>query len=140
MKIRNVFCSLGCGIGYGYLHRIPLRSISESSTKTAFPHLVNPVAAQVSPSAYPNPSIVNPVTSVPPGFTIPQNYAATTAPSDIPREGTNVAMTPVIPTVPTIPTSSVYHVLDPAVAGASTTTNPTGHLFSQPASNYPHSE
>jgi len=29
-------CSLGCGIGYGYLHRIPTRS-TESTSPKAFP-------------------------------------------------------------------------------------------------------
>ena len=32
----DVFNSLGCGIGYGYLHRIPVRSVPEQKSTNSY--------------------------------------------------------------------------------------------------------
>ena len=86
-----------------------------------------------------HPNIGNPVSNIPPGFSIPQNFVTTSA-SDHGAPGSNSTTITMNAggEVPTIQTSSAYPVLDPSAAGASTTTSPTAHLFTQNDSNYSH--
>ncbi|KAF7385713.1 hypothetical protein HZH66_011555 [Vespula vulgaris] len=61
--------SLGCGIGYGYLHRIPIRNILENKPRnSSYMCNVTPTHTQVQT----NQSAT--VTNIPPGFSIPSNY------------------------------------------------------------------
>lgn len=72
--------SLGCGIGYGYLHRIPVRSVPEhkpansymnvkitTQTQSAMSTTTTTTVAEINP-----PQIIN----TPPGLSIPSNYTA----------------------------------------------------------------
>ncbi|KAH0561435.1 Golgi reassembly-stacking protein 2 [Cotesia glomerata] len=136
--------SLGCGIGYGYLHRIPIRNLFDNKL---YPNpyqtsVKTPIAAQAQPVNYEPPVNNNPaVTTVPPGFTIPPNYVSTTAEVMQPGETTTV-VTPKIPTIPipTVPvpqsmpidTSAPPKFIDPAIAGATTTTSSAASFFNQP--------
>ena len=48
MPLQCACCSLGCGIGYGYLHRIPTRSTESNSPKAFSPSgSTSPVKAPV---------------------------------------------------------------------------------------------
>ncbi|EZA48096.1 hypothetical protein DMN91_006476 [Ooceraea biroi] len=77
--------SLGCGIGYGYLHRIPVRSVPEHKPVNSYAN-VTKVAAQTQPAA-PAPATVttpvattgqiNPITNAPAGLSVPPSYTHT---------------------------------------------------------------
>ncbi|XP_031827898.2 Golgi reassembly-stacking protein 2 [Nomia melanderi] len=67
--------SLGCGIGYGYLHRIPVRSVLKHKSTNTFTGNVKPaVSTQVTTATTTHTGGSNVVTSIPPGFSIPPNY------------------------------------------------------------------
>ncbi|XP_012534309.1 Golgi reassembly-stacking protein 2 [Monomorium pharaonis] len=84
--------SLGCGIGYGYLHRIPVRNVPEqkpvnsyvNTPKTAMQTLPVPAPVPVTVTAavtatattIVNMAEINPITSIPSGLPIPSNYTA----------------------------------------------------------------
>ncbi|XP_008548056.1 Golgi reassembly-stacking protein 2 [Microplitis demolitor] len=136
--------SLGCGIGYGYLHRIPVRNLFDNKM---YPNsyqttVKTPIAAQAQPVNYEPQVNNNPaVTAVPPGFAIPPNYMSTSSGIMQPADTTVVSSiaTPTIPisTVPVpqtmpIDASAPPKFIDPAIAGASTTTNPAVNFFNQP--------
>lgn len=131
--------SLGCGIGYGYLHRIPIRSMIES--KPISPLLAN--TANIATTQVPT-LISSPITSpavataatttvtIPPGFTIPPSYLQTQATTTLPVNP--------VPQSQTVFTSAP---LDPGVPLASSvlvdipgSTNPTAHLFSHQSTVY----
>ncbi|XP_071445692.1 Golgi reassembly-stacking protein 2 [Hetaerina americana] len=87
--------SVGCGIGYGYLHRIPIRNSHEARK-------LRVVKAAVSPPASKEPM---PATAPPPPQSNP--VPATTATS---------------PTAPVVPSGGMDSVPHPAMSGGSTTT------------------
>ncbi|KAK2589259.1 hypothetical protein KPH14_007819 [Odynerus spinipes] len=66
--------SLGCGIGYGYLHRIPIRHIPEDKSHDASNAKVTLVKQTYQPA-----TVNTKRPAIPPGFSIPPNYVATTA-------------------------------------------------------------
>lgn len=77
----------------------------------------------------------NPMTNIPPGFSIPSNYATNSAGAAAPppatftsQEPTDLSSAPIIPSaLPQVPSSITQ--LDPVSAGATTTTTSTTHLF-----------
>lgn len=130
--------SLGCGIGYGYLHRIPVRNLPEPKSRSYnHPHQATsikvPVAAQVPPPVINSPSVTvsHPpaVTAVPPGFSIPPGYISTTTELINPTTTVNSSA----------PLSSI-EAINPVAAGASTTINSAAHYFPPPPANYPQSK
>ncbi|XP_015520844.1 Golgi reassembly-stacking protein 2 [Neodiprion pinetum] len=127
--------SLGCGLGYGYLHRIPIRNIPSPSVTASSHSYASNIKTPVTTTASTNVHISqsNPVTNIPPGFSIPPSYvtsnAAMAPPSAIKEtvEPTTVSVTPVSPTLPQL--DNVPQI-DPVSAGATTTTaTSTSHLF-----------
>ncbi|XP_012275097.1 Golgi reassembly-stacking protein 2 isoform X2 [Orussus abietinus] len=127
--------SLGCGIGYGYLHRIPIRNVPESKKSNPSLWNVKPLAP---PESSVNVSIAAStgscvISNIPPGFTIPSNYITTSADGSKSKE-TSVIVQPVLSPLP-----SATSQPDPIIAGASTTTHSMEHLFSsQVKVNFPH--
>ncbi|CAK9797822.1 Golgi reassembly-stacking protein 2 [Anthophora quadrimaculata] len=123
--------SLGCGIGYGYLHRIPIRNIQEhkssnsymSNVKTTIPNMVTTAST-------PRTGGSNVVTYIPPGFSIPPNYISsqeTATKSEL--ETTTTMQTMYTQTVQTYTTPQ----LNPATIGGSTTTNSIHYALSNQA-------
>ncbi|KAK9302046.1 hypothetical protein QLX08_005787 [Tetragonisca angustula] len=118
--------SLGCGIGYGYLHRIPIRNIQEHKSNNLYTSNVkvtvsNPVTSNIS-----HMEGSNVVTNIPPGFSIPPNYISSQE---------NVATKSELETTSTImytPNAQTYTMsqLNPATIGGSTTTNSVSHVVS----------
>ncbi|XP_068980501.1 Golgi reassembly-stacking protein 2 [Bombus flavifrons] len=120
--------SLGCGIGYGYLHRIPIRNIQEHKSNNLYTSHVkaanpNPVTSSITHTEGSN-VIIN----IPPGFSIPPNYMSTqenVTKSEV--ETTSTTM------VQNIYTSNVQTYtmpqLNPAAIGGSTTTNSVSHVM-----------
>ncbi|KAK0084009.1 hypothetical protein PV325_007782 [Microctonus aethiopoides] len=131
--------SLGCGIGYGYLHRIPIRNLPETKPVHQNPYqptsTKTPIAAQTSPVNY---QITNNqiITTVPPGFSIPPSYITTVSEAPKHTDPTVVSSVPMIPS--TASSISALQSTQPVVAdNTSQETNSAAHLFSQPNSNYP---
>ncbi|KOX81327.1 Golgi reassembly-stacking protein 2 [Melipona quadrifasciata] len=118
--------SLGCGIGYGYLHRIPIRNIQEHKSNNLYTSNVkvtvsNPVTSNIS-----HMEGSNVVTNIPPGFSIPPNYISSQE---------NVATKSELETTSTTtytPSAQTYTMpqLNPATIGGSTTTNSVSHVVS----------
>ncbi|XP_054013415.1 Golgi reassembly-stacking protein 2 [Hylaeus anthracinus] len=112
--------SLGCGIGYGYLHRIPIRNVQQHKSNNSYMSNAKPtVSSQVTTSTT-HTGGSNMVTSIPPGFSIPPNYISsqeTTTKSELETTTIQTVYTPSIQTY-TAPQ------LNPATVGGSTTTNP----------------
>lgn len=85
--------SLGCGIGYGYLHRIPVRGAlptvkhfnqtynSSIITDTSFPNVSVPPTSSVMPSVASAQFTTTPQTFVPPTQPLPQAFASSMEPS-----------------------------------------------------------
>lgn len=120
--------SLGCGIGYGYLHRIPIRNAqSYKSNKPSNSYVSNikstiPSQTTTHATTYTTTHTggSNMVTNIPPGFSIPPNY--------ISPQGSTVKTEHEIQTTQT-PSLPVYtsSQLNPATVGGSTTTNSVSH-------------
>ncbi|XP_033224915.1 Golgi reassembly-stacking protein 2 isoform X2 [Belonocnema kinseyi] len=126
--------SLGCGIGYGYLHRIPIRNMSDikpvhsylaNKPNIATTQVSTPLSTQISSPAESSSSTV----TIPPGFTIPPTYVQTQAAPTLSMEPTP-SFQPVFTSAqlnPEIPPSSSVLV------DISSSTNSTAHLFSPPS-------
>ncbi|XP_034937959.1 Golgi reassembly-stacking protein 2 [Chelonus insularis] len=131
--------SLGCGIGYGYLHRIPVRNISEAKSHHSYQttNIKTPIAAQSPPTNY-HPSSNPVVTSIPPGFTIPPNFISTIADVSAPRDTVTTVSAPKIPTtIPSTPTQVVPPLpADPTTSGAPTTIGSAANYFTPSSNNY----
>lgn len=112
--------SLGCGIGYGYLHRIPIRNIPETKPRNSSYYTTSNVKTTV-PNQMQT-STTTTVTSIPPGFSIPSNYITTVD---------NTSKNETVVTSQAILHPNLSQI-NPADAGA-TTTNSTIH----PSSNQP---
>ncbi|XP_015595663.1 Golgi reassembly-stacking protein 2 [Cephus cinctus] len=133
--------SLGCGIGYGYLHRIPIRSIPEAKPNS---YLSN--AKTITTQAQPATSTgSNLVTNVPTGYSMPPSYVSvavseSTAKDSIITTAPQNIQSPVPAPIPiSIATTNAVPQLDPAIAGALPTTNSATHLFSAQSNiNFPH--
>lgn len=123
--------SLGCGIGFGYLHRIPIQAVS-SETKSALKlptadasvntnvtlQAAARAAEQVTPVSQPTsvnptfpyiPPLTNAFTLPPPSVSGPVAAVATTAPSDISNLTSNLHITPAtaaVATTTTVPLTS----------------------------------
>ncbi|KOC63264.1 Golgi reassembly-stacking protein 2 [Habropoda laboriosa] len=111
--------SLGCGIGYGYLHRIPIRNIQEHKSNNSYMSNVNiTVPSHSSTTSTPHTGGSNVVTNVPPGFSIPPNYVLL-------RENTTKSE---LETTTTTPTMHMQTQLNPATIGGSTTTTTIPHV------------
>ncbi|KZC04977.1 PREDICTED: Golgi reassembly-stacking protein 2 [Dufourea novaeangliae] len=111
--------SLGCGIGYGYLHRIPIRSVQEHKSNTSYTSNVKPsVPSQVTTGTVTRTGGNNMVISIPPGFSIPPNYV----PSQDITTKADLETTTIAQTVYT-PSAQTYTIpqLNPATVGGSTT-------------------
>ncbi|XP_014485209.1 PREDICTED: Golgi reassembly-stacking protein 2 [Dinoponera quadriceps] len=67
--------SLGCGIGYGYLHRIPVRSVLEHKPANSYQNTTK-TAMQDQPTTTATVIMTgnNPVVSMPPGLSVPPTY------------------------------------------------------------------
>lgn len=86
--------SLGCGIGYGYLHRIPIRNLPEPSTQNynnlyQAANIKLPVSAQTTLPVS-SASIPSSVTKVPPGFNISQSSDSSPADTTDPTSDSTV--------------------------------------------------
>ncbi|CAL1688134.1 unnamed protein product [Lasius platythorax] len=70
--------SLGCGIGYGYLHRIPVRSVPEHKPANSYVNVK--IATQTQPATATTTTTtvaeINPIINTPPGLSVPPSYAA----------------------------------------------------------------
>lgn len=127
--------SLGCGIGYGYLHRIPIRNAqSHKSNKPSNSYASNikstipsQTTSHVTTNTTAHTSGSNVVTNIPPGFSIPPSYIS-------PQESTvkaehEITQTTQSTDLPVYTTSQ----LNPATVGGSTTTNSVSYpLPNQP--------
>ncbi|XP_063973011.1 Golgi reassembly-stacking protein 2 [Diachasmimorpha longicaudata] len=144
--------SLGCGIGYGYLHRIPVRSVPENKPSQNHSYQPNmakiPVAAQPPPAQYTVPmmpstpaSPPNPVvTAIPPGFSIPSSYVSSGISPDPQESGITKATISSAYSIPSaVPAGPPGINVDPKLVGASTTTvmASPGHYFAQSNSSHP---
>ncbi|KAG5330422.1 GORS2 protein, partial [Acromyrmex charruanus] len=67
--------SLGCGIGYGYLHRIPVRSVPEQKPANSYVNTV--MQTQPAMTATVTVAEINPIVSTPSGLITP-NYTVST--------------------------------------------------------------
>lgn len=107
--------SLGCGIGYGYLHRIPIRNIPEDKQRNSSytSNVVKTtIANQTQPSVYS--SAATTVTTIPPGFSIPPNYITATA--------DNISKSDTVVTSQAVLHSNLSHI-NPIVPGTTTTSS-----------------
>ncbi|XP_029158681.1 Golgi reassembly-stacking protein 2 [Nylanderia fulva] len=70
--------SLGCGIGYGYLHRIPIRSVPEHKPANSYANVKVATQTQVATATTTTTTVaeINPIINTPPGLSIPPNYTA----------------------------------------------------------------
>lgn len=127
--------SLGCGIGYGYLHRIPIRNVLEhkpnsynSYTSTTKSAALN----QVTTTTITHTGGSNMVTNIPPGFSIPPNYVSS-------QEVTTKAQleTTTLPQTVYTPNVQTYTApqLNPATVGGSTTISVPHVMSSQGTMN-----
>ncbi|GAB1864246.1 Golgi reassembly-stacking protein 2 [Camponotus japonicus] len=70
--------SLGCGIGYGYLHRIPVRSVPESKPVNSYVNVK--IATQTQPAmttiTTTTAAEINPAINTPLELSVPPNYTA----------------------------------------------------------------
>ncbi|XP_029040218.1 Golgi reassembly-stacking protein 2 [Osmia bicornis bicornis] len=120
--------SLGCGIGYGYLHRIPIRNVQEHKSNNSYTSIIKSVApSQVTTSmTYTGGS--NVVTNIPPGFSIPPNYISS-------QECTTKSeLETTVPLQTTYTSSTQTYTtpqLNPATVGGTTTTNSIPHVSNQ---------
>ncbi|XP_043248285.1 Golgi reassembly-stacking protein 2 [Colletes gigas] len=117
--------SLGCGIGYGYLHRIPIRNVQEHKPSNPYMSNVKPtVSTKATATNTTHKTGSNAVISVPPGFSIPPNYIS-------PQESTTKSgletTTMQNMYTPSVQTYSAPQ-LNPALVGGSTTTNSVPHV------------
>uniref|UniRef100_A0A0K8TP05 Putative golgi reassembly stacking protein 2 grasp2 n=1 Tax=Tabanus bromius TaxID=304241 RepID=A0A0K8TP05_TABBR len=99
--------SLGCGIGYGYLHRIPIRAIPEEIKGILkSPNVIEP-PNETKTSATAAPAAAN-TTSVNPAFPYvpPLTNTFTTQVAGVSPSTTSVPSASVVSTTPSIPTSS----------------------------------
>lgn len=116
--------SLGCGIGYGYLHRIPIRNVQEHKSNNSYMSNVistnQLVSSQVTPTSVTYTGGSNVVTSIPPGFSIPPNYISS-------QECTTKSeLETTVPSQTTYTSSTQTYTspqLNPSTVGGSTTTN-----------------
>ncbi|XP_012251383.1 Golgi reassembly-stacking protein 2 [Athalia rosae] len=120
--------SLGCGIGYGYLHRIPIRSIpTPATTVSTHAYMSNtktPVTTVASTSVHINEN--TPVTNIPPGFAIPPSYvtdSVTALTSTAPTESSTTVSSSTIPSA--LPQVGNLPRVDHVLPGSTT----TAHLF-----------
>ncbi|XP_076760421.1 Golgi reassembly-stacking protein 2 [Xylocopa sonorina] len=119
--------SLGCGIGYGYLHRIPIRNIQHHKSSNSYMSNVKPTTPSPVTTSIIHTGGSNVVTNIPPGFSIPPNYISvqeSTTKSEL--ETTTATQTLYTPSVQAYTT---FH-LNPATIGGSTTTNSVPHVVS----------
>lgn len=118
--------SLGCGIGYGYLHRIPIRSIPDTKPMNSYiANQANVVTTQLTNSTIPQVSNIGTTSvTIPTGFTIPSGLATISQTPNLSSEA---------PVAPPNPISSVS--VD--IPGS---TNSTAHLFSSPQTVLPNTE
>lgn len=118
--------SLGCGIGYGYLHRIPIRSIPDTKPMNSYiANQANVVTTQLTNSTIPQVSNMGTTSvTIPTGFTIPSGLATIPQTPNLSSEA---------PVAPPNPISSVS--VD--IPGS---TNSTAHLFSSPQTVLPNTE
>lgn len=65
---------MGCGIGYGYLHRIPIRNIQEHKSNNLYMSNIKSTISNQVTSNTTHTEGSNVVTNIPPGFSIPPNY------------------------------------------------------------------
>lgn len=116
--------SLGCGIGYGYLHRIPIRNTNEHKQSQS-----NPKSAL---STQPNPYGSVPITSP----SVQLNFS--TPPHSATVQEIRQKLDPVVTTIQPMPmqptpTTSINTegtpILNPAIAGASATMNSVHHIL-----------
>nr|XP_034179809.1 Golgi reassembly-stacking protein 2 [Osmia lignaria] len=127
--------SLGCGIGYGYLHRIPIRNVQEHKSNNSYTSIIKSVApSQVTTSmTYTGGS--NVVTNIPPGFSIPPNYISS-------QECTTKSeLETTVPLQTTYTSSTQTYTtpqLNPATVGGTTTTNFIPHVSNQSNINTTH--
>lgn len=98
--------SLGCGIGYGYLHRIPIRNKPHNSAYTSNVKVTLPNRMQ--------PSIYTSTTTTIPGFLIPSNYITVTADNTSKSETSSTSQA--------VLHSNVSQI-NPAVTGITTTSS-----------------
>ncbi|XP_050447405.1 Golgi reassembly-stacking protein 2 isoform X2 [Cataglyphis hispanica] len=69
--------SLGCGIGYGYLHRIPVRSVPEHKPANSYNvKITTQTQSAMSTTTTTTVAEINPIINTPPGLSIPSNYTA----------------------------------------------------------------
>ncbi|XP_076248217.1 Golgi reassembly-stacking protein 2 isoform X2 [Calliopsis andreniformis] len=127
--------SLGCGIGYGYLHRIPIRNVQEHKSNNSYMSNIKSMApSQVTTTSTTHTGGSNIVTSIPPGFSIPPNYITS-------QESTTKSELEIATTAQTVYTPSVqtYSVpqLNPATVGGSTTTNSVPHVVPTQSTTVP---
>lgn len=119
--------SLGCGIGYGYLHRIPIRNIQEHKSNNLYMSNIKSTISNQVTSNTTHTEGSNVVTNIPPGFSIPPNYISSQeniTKSEL--ETSNVMQSTYAPNVQTCNVSQ----LNPATIGGSTTTNSISHVIS----------
>lgn len=124
--------SLGCGIGYGYLHRIPIRNMQAHKTNNSYmSNIKSTTPSQITVSSTAHTSGSNVVTNIPPGFSIPPNYISSQESTTTKSELEATTAMPTMPTMPTMYTQSAqtYTIpqLNPATIGGSTTTNSVLH-------------
>ncbi|XP_033340349.1 Golgi reassembly-stacking protein 2 [Megalopta genalis] len=120
--------SLGCGIGYGYLHRIPIRNMQEHKPSNSYTSTAkSTVLSHVTTTTATHTGGTNMVTNIPPGFSIPPNYVSSqdiTAKAQL--ETTTLPQTMYTPTIQTYAVPQ----LNPATVGGSTTTISASHMMS----------
>lgn len=119
--------SLGCGIGYGYLHRIPIRNVQNHKSHNSYTSNVkSTVPSPVTTASAIHTGGSNVVTNIPPGFSIPPNYISS-------QETATKSELEIATSVQTVHAPSVQTYtapqLNPATVGGSTTTNSVPHVI-----------
>lgn len=135
--------SLGCGIGYGYLHRIPVRG---SPVPSASHNPSRPLSAPTSSSQSPaQQAVISPVlptqegnlvTDIPPRPIIAAQEMVHVGPvfgvDTVPHPTVTTSLPNLAGAVPPFPTPTGAPAPHPALAGGSVTVTGTSHFFPMP--------
>lgn len=129
--------SLGCGIGYGYLHRIPVRSVLDHKpvnsygniTKNAMQTQPTTIATAIAPES-------NPIVNIPSGLPVSSISPSYIAPADNPMKNLKSEQEPLLPQ--NIGTSTQTQTTSQInFAGSYAPISSVSHMFpSQPTVNF----
>lgn len=131
--------SLGCGIGYGYLHRIPVRSVLEQKPTNSYVNTPKTVIQTQQPPVATTATVtvaeINPIASIPSGL-VPPNYTAPMDSSKNVKAEQEAISAQSIPS-PSTQTQPVNQVNFTGAVGGYTPVSSVPHMFpNQPSPSF----